>query len=164
MSKENNGEAETRNSLAEGHGITFPNAEKAIKWLKSEDKMTAEKELAEKIAGCVLRFAIDYYNFQDIREEIIIKGIKSHPYHIDQILALIKQAGYKSPEEISQLALDYQLGVFDGRRLEKETMLANGYVKLAENQTLPECLVGNRPRAKAFRDMLNAGLGGYHYE
>ena len=70
----------------------------------------------------------------------------------------IIQAGYKSPEEISQLALDYQLGVFDGRRLEKETMLANGYVKLAENQTLPECLVGNRPRAKAFRDMLNAGF------
>ena len=28
---------ETRKSLAEGNGITFPNAEEAIKWLKGEE-------------------------------------------------------------------------------------------------------------------------------
>lgn len=31
------GAEETRKSLAEGQGVTFPNAEEAIKWLKSEE-------------------------------------------------------------------------------------------------------------------------------
>lgn len=34
----------------------------------------------------------------------------------------------------------------------------NGWVKLDKDQSLPECLDGNRPRQKAFRDMLKAGF------
>ena len=41
--KDQEGEAETRKSLAEGRGITFPNAKEAIKWLKIRDE-TAESE------------------------------------------------------------------------------------------------------------------------
>ena len=31
-------------------------------------------------------------------------------------------------------------------------------VQLAENQSLPECYEGNKPRTKAFRDMLKRGF------
>ncbi len=47
------------------------------------------------------------------------------------ILALIKQAGWKSPEEIALMFnpdyLDFQKGVTEGRKLERVKMLANGY-------------------------------------
>lgn len=33
-----------------------------------------------------------------------------------------------------------------------------GLVQLDSDQSLPECWEGNRPRAKAFRDMLKAGF------
>ena len=32
------------------------------------------------------------------------------------------------------------------------------WVMLAKDQSLPECLEGNRPRAKAFRDIISAGF------
>ncbi len=35
---------------------------------------------------------------------------------------------------------------------------AHNWCKLAKDQRLPDCLDGNRPRAKAFRDMLMAGF------
>ena len=51
MVKREKGSEETRRSLAEGHGITFLNAEEATKWLK--DKVTPEElnKVIEKILG-----------------------------------------------------------------------------------------------------------------
>ena len=52
----------------------------------------------------------------------------------DQILALIKQAGYKSPEEVyNQTMQAKKSGWDDCERWHK----AEGYVKLAEDQSLP---------------------------
>ena len=34
----------------------------------------------------------------------------------------------------------------------------SNFVKLSDDQSLPECFEGNRPRAKAFQDMLKAGF------
>lgn len=41
--------AETRKALAEGKGITFPNAEEAIKWLKSPEPTQDKVEAIAKI-------------------------------------------------------------------------------------------------------------------
>jgi hypothetical protein len=45
-----------------------------------------------------------------------------------------------------------------GRQAHREWAEKNGYVKLAEDQILPYCTEGNRPRAKAFKDMVDAGF------
>uniref|UniRef100_A0A6M3JE18 Uncharacterized protein n=1 Tax=viral metagenome TaxID=1070528 RepID=A0A6M3JE18_9ZZZZ len=53
------------------------------------DKL-ANPKLREQIRQSMLNFASDYHNYQDIREDIMIKGVDSHPYHINQILDRIK--------------------------------------------------------------------------
>ena len=61
------------------------------------------------------------------------------PKDIDQILALFKD--YKSPEQIALMFnpdyLDFKKGVEEGRRLEREQLKAEGWVKLSKDQTTP---------------------------
>ncbi len=59
----------------------------------------------------------------------------------NQILALVKQAGYKSPEEAIELNI---WSVDDDREIDRAVWAkANGYVKLADNQALPPSYIGD---------------------
>ena len=85
--KPDEGELETRKSLAEGHGITFSNAKEAIEWLKS-GAMTKE-ELVEKIADIIDLKSIVTSDRKRQRTQ------KEENYeYANQIYALIKKAGY----------------------------------------------------------------------
>lgn len=71
---------------------------------------------------------------------------------ITQILTLIEPYIEQRIKERAELyAKENEFGFQDTQAKD------NGYVKLAKDQSLPECFDGNRPRAKAFRDMLKAG-------
>ena len=68
----------------------------------------------------------------DTREKIARKFLENDWRHgvkygvmADEVLALIKEAGYKSPEEVAFFTAD--------------VAKAEGYVKLAEDQNLPQC-------------------------
>ena len=70
----------------------------------------------------------------DIREKIA-QDLKANYYHrspleqADQILAFIKEAGYKSPEEITSFLSSIAEDTLKKARA--------GYVKLADDQSLP---------------------------
>ena len=52
--------------------------------------MTDYEAARKEIELAVLNFALDYHRFEHVREDVILKGIKSHPKFIDQILSLVE--------------------------------------------------------------------------
>ena len=71
------GEKETRKALADGKGKTFPNAEEAIKWLKS--KPTLEEAVDQLIYArsedriALARYAVAQYK-EEKRKELGVLG------------------------------------------------------------------------------------------
>ena len=47
--------------------------------------------LREQVRQAMLNFASDYHMYQNTREDIMTKGIESHPYFIDRILNIFKE-------------------------------------------------------------------------
>ena len=99
-------------------------------------KMTeAEQELKEAIA-------------------IIISANAVTPYHgANGVLALIQEAGYKSPKEVVDLIMVARKSFGDDC---ERWCKANGYVKLDSAQDLPLCFPHTNPE-ETQRDMLKAG-------
>ena len=84
-----------------------------------------EEELVEKITNEIFESGNDDDN-----------PIASINKLANQIMSLIKKAGYKSPEEARDLTV---WSIDETREIDRKVWAkANGYVKLAEDQSIPE--------------------------
>lgn len=84
------GSRETRESLVEGHGRTFPNAQEAVEWLKEPDRLLTLEEITDKTSHHdTSESLLIVRNLQD-GKTAAIKNTEIEKYR-DRIAVLVEQ-------------------------------------------------------------------------